>query len=115
VKVGAWCAVSARRTIGAVFLTERLNAKDKYRSFLSSSFQIYQKKKDYDWFQQDSATAHTARSPDLNHCDFFFWDCLKDTFYNGNPKTEEGKKAKGKVVPVLNFTFTFFVSYCSHC
>jgi hypothetical protein len=53
----------------------------------------------YGWFQQDSATAHTARismqalsdvfgdrimgngiwlarSPDLNPCNFFFWGCF---------------------------------------
>jgi hypothetical protein len=66
------------------------------------------------WFQQDSqsATVHTAHmsmqalsdvfgnrivssgicpasSPDLNHCDFFFWGCLKDRVYNSNPRPEE--------------------------
>jgi hypothetical protein len=53
-------------------------------------------------FSQDSATAHTTLSPDLNPCDFFFWDCLKDKLYNGNPRTKEGRKVKGKVVPMLN-------------
>jgi hypothetical protein len=66
-------------------------------------------------FQQDSATAHTARipvqalsdafgdriissniwlvhSPDLNRCEFSFWGCLKDKVYNSNPRTEELKE-----------------------
>jgi hypothetical protein len=69
----------------------------------------------YGWFQQESATAHTAHvsmqalsdvfmnriisssiwpahSPDLIPCDFFFWCCLKDRVYNSNPRTEELKK-----------------------
>jgi hypothetical protein len=31
----------------------------------------------------------SGRSPDLNSCDFFFWGCLKDEFYNSHPRTEE--------------------------
>jgi hypothetical protein len=61
------------------------------------------------WFQQDSATAHTAastmeilheffgekliskglwppRSPDLTSPDFFLWSYLKDTVYRSNPR-----------------------------
>jgi hypothetical protein len=38
VKVGLWCAVSARRIVGAVFFDETI-AKDMYRSFSGSSFQ----------------------------------------------------------------------------
>jgi hypothetical protein len=32
-----------------------------------------------------------ARSPDINPCDFFFWNwsCLKDKVYSSNPQTEE--------------------------
>jgi hypothetical protein len=33
-----------------------------------------------------------ARSPDLNHCDFFFWGCLKDKVYSSNPRTKEELK-----------------------
>jgi inhibitor of nuclear factor kappa-B kinase subunit alpha len=67
------------------------------------------------WFQQDSASAHTARmsmqassdvfldriissdiwpacSPDLNPCDFFFWHCLKYKVYSSNPRMEEELK-----------------------
>jgi hypothetical protein len=69
----------------------------------------------YGWFQQGSATVHTARipvqalsdvfwdkivssdiwpstSPDLNPCDFFVWGCLKDKVYNSSPQTEELKE-----------------------
>jgi hypothetical protein len=61
------------------------------------------------WFQQDSATAHTAasameilheffgekliskglwppKSPDLTSPDFFLWSYLKDTVYRSNPR-----------------------------
>jgi hypothetical protein len=61
------------------------------------------------WFQQDSATAHTAastreilhdffgknviskgvwppRSPDLTSPDFFLWGYWKDTVYRSNPR-----------------------------
>jgi hypothetical protein len=38
VKVGVWCAVSARRIVGPVFLTKQLIAKDMYRSILGNSF-----------------------------------------------------------------------------
>jgi hypothetical protein len=65
------------------------------------------------WFQQDGATAHTARtemrvlkdmfparvisrrgttewptrSPDLNACDFFLWGYLKSKVYDKKPRT----------------------------
>jgi hypothetical protein len=32
------------------------------------------------------------RSPDLNPCDFSFCGCLKEKFYNSNPRTEELKE-----------------------
>jgi hypothetical protein len=37
VKVGVWCAVSARRIVGPVFSNETI-AKEMYRSFSGSSF-----------------------------------------------------------------------------
>ena len=65
------------------------------------------------WFQQDGATAHTARasltsvraafpnhvispfgdlpwpprSPDLSMCDFYLWGFLKSRVYAGKPRT----------------------------
>jgi hypothetical protein len=38
-----------------------------------------------------SSSILPAHSPDLNPCDFFFWDCLKDKIYNSNLQTEELK------------------------
>jgi hypothetical protein len=66
--------------------------------------QLTEEEQSYTWFQQDSATAHTAdnslmalegvfgdriisrglwpaRSPDLTPCDFYFWGNLKDKVY----------------------------------
>jgi hypothetical protein len=34
----------------------------------------------------------SARSPDLNPCDFFFWGCLKGKVYNTNARTKELKE-----------------------
>jgi hypothetical protein len=30
-----------------------------------------------------------ARSPDLNHYNFFFWGCFEDKVYNSNARVEE--------------------------
>jgi hypothetical protein len=38
VKVGVWCAVSARRIVRPVFITKQLTAKCMYRSFSGNSF-----------------------------------------------------------------------------
>jgi hypothetical protein len=94
VKVGVWCAYVQEELLELSFLTVRLNAKDMHRSFSSSSCQSYQEEKDCGWFQQDSATDHTAPSPDLFFFCCSFWHCLKDKLYNGNPRTEEGKKVR---------------------
>jgi hypothetical protein len=77
----------------------------------------------YGWFQQDSATAHTAHvfmqalseildriissgiwpahSPYLNPCDFFFWGCLKDNVYNSNPQTELKENTCREIANIL--------------
>jgi hypothetical protein len=65
------------------------------------------------WFQQDGATAHTARasmtvvrqkfshfgdvpwsprSPDLSACDFFLWGYLKSKVYVRKPRTVDDLK-----------------------
>jgi inhibitor of nuclear factor kappa-B kinase subunit alpha len=93
------------------FLIEHLIVKDMYKSFTGSSLtevQLTEEERLYGWFQQDSATAHTAcmpmqglsdvfgdriissdiwpaGTPDLNPCDFFFWGCLKNKVYSSNP------------------------------
>jgi hypothetical protein len=76
---------------------------------------LTEKERLYDWFQQDSATAHTAHmsvqalsdvfgdriissgiwpasSLSRNPCDFFFWGCLNGKVYKNNSRTEELKK-----------------------
>lgn len=84
---------------------------------------------DHVWFQQDGATAHTARasmaalralfpgrvisrfgdvewpprSPDLSMCDFFLWGHLKARVYNEKPRTlEELKAAIRNQIEVIN-------------
>jgi hypothetical protein len=110
VKVGVWCAVSARRVLGSLFCNETVNCKKYVWIILGQFFPELTEEEPYGFFQQDLATAHTARtrifmqalsyvfedriissgiwparSPDLNPCDFFFWGCLKDRVYSSNP------------------------------
>jgi hypothetical protein len=46
VKVGVWCAVSARRIAGPVFFKEKINFEKYVQYILGKFFQIYQKNKD---------------------------------------------------------------------
>jgi hypothetical protein len=115
VKVGVWCAESAR-IAGLVFFKEIINFKIYVQVILEQFFpQLREEERFYDWFQQDSGTAHSAhmsvqalsdvfrdritnsdiwpaRSPALNPCDFFFRGCLKDKVYNSSSPTEEELK-----------------------
>jgi predicted transcriptional regulator len=109
VKVGVWCALSARRIVGSVFFNKTINC-ERYVEVIHGQFfsELTEEERLYGWFQQDSITAHTvhmsmkalsdvfgnriissdiwsARSPDLNPCDFLFWGCLKDKVYSNNP------------------------------
>jgi hypothetical protein len=84
------------RITGPVFFKETLNCERHLQVILGQFFsELTEEEKLNGWFQQDSATAHTARmsmkasdvfrdriisndiwparSPDLNPCDFFFW------------------------------------------
>jgi hypothetical protein len=96
VKVGACCAVSARRFGAPVFLNETVNCERHVQVILGQFFpELTEEERLYGWFQQDSATAHTAHmsmqalsetfgdrtissgiwpphSPDLNPCEFLF-------------------------------------------
>jgi hypothetical protein len=116
VKVGVWSALSAKRIVGPVFFNEKINCERYVQVILGQVFSdLTEKERLYCWFQQDSATAHTAcmsiqalsdvfgdriissdiwpaHSPDLSSCDFFFCDCLKDKVYSSNPRTEEKLK-----------------------
>jgi hypothetical protein len=111
VKDCVWCAASARRIVGPVFFNETIKCGRYVQVFLGQLFPDLQEERLYAWFQQDSATAHSAlnslqalsyifvdtiissgiwpaRSPDLNLClcNFFFWGNLKDKVYNCNPE-----------------------------
>ena len=60
-KVGVWCAVSARRIIGPIFYEQTVNAERHRNDILTPFFyELTEKEKSYGWFQQDSATEHTA-------------------------------------------------------
>jgi hypothetical protein len=116
VKVGVWCAVNARRIVGPAFFNETINC-ERYVQVILGQFppEITEEGRLYGWFQQDSATSHTARipmqalsevfgdgiissgiwsarSPDFNTSDFSVWGCVKDKVYKSNPRTEEEVK-----------------------
>jgi hypothetical protein len=61
VKVGVWCAVSARRIVGPVFFNETINC-ERYVQVILWQFipELTVEEKLYGWFQQGSTTAHTA-------------------------------------------------------
>jgi hypothetical protein len=60
VKVAAWCAVSARWIVGLGFLTTKKFVKGMY-VILGQFFPDLTEERLFGWFQQNSATAHTAR------------------------------------------------------
>jgi hypothetical protein len=94
-KVGVWCVLSAKRIVGPVFFYEMINCERYIEVILGQFFsELTEEERLYGWFQQDSATTHTARtsmqalsgifgdriissdiwpvrSPDLNPCDCF--------------------------------------------
>ena len=107
-KIGVWCAISRRRIIGPLFFETSINA-EAYQELIQQFIALLQVDERNCWFQQDSATAHTAastmvilheffgenliskglwppRSPDLTSPDFFLWSYLKDTVYRSNPR-----------------------------
>jgi hypothetical protein len=97
VKVGVWCAVSARRIVVPVFYNEIINCESYVRVILGQFFpELTEEERFYDWFQQNKTTAQTARmckqafsdlcrgiiissgiwparSLNLYPCNFFFW------------------------------------------
>jgi hypothetical protein len=61
VKIGVWCTLSARRIVGPVFFNETLNCERYVWVILWQFFsELTEEERLYRWFQQDSATAHTA-------------------------------------------------------
>jgi hypothetical protein len=90
-----------------LFFETTLNA-ETYQELIQQFIALLQMDERKCWFQQDSATAHTAastmeilhkffsenlifkgfwppRSSDLSSPDFFLWSYLKDTVYRSNP------------------------------
>jgi hypothetical protein len=63
IKVGVWCAVSAQRAIGPIFFRDTVNS-DRYISDILEPFfqELTEEDTWYGYFQQDSATAHTAHN-----------------------------------------------------
>ncbi|CAK1586379.1 unnamed protein product [Parnassius mnemosyne] len=111
-KVTVWCAISAKKIIGPFFFENDRGAtvtvtSERYIDMINNFFVPQLQEEDVDqsgvWFQQDGATAHTARvtmdtlkalfpgkiisrfgdilwpprSPDLTPADFFLWGYLK--------------------------------------
>lgn len=127
-KVTVWCAIFAYGVWGPYFFEEDGTTvtvtSNRYcemlehflRPKLNDFFHEYGQQNV--WFQQDGATAHTARhslgilremfpghivslrgdigwpprSPDLNPCDFFLWGYLKAQVYQHRPQTLEALK-----------------------
>lgn len=117
-KTTVWCAISAQGIIGPYFFNEgeTVNSSVYCRmidEFLVPQLQVFPGRNNRTHFQQDGATAHTARvsmsklrdifpgkliskfgdiawpprSPDLTPCDFFLWGYLKSKVYCNNPRT----------------------------
>jgi hypothetical protein len=61
VKVGVWYALCARRIVGPVFFNEKVNYERYVQVILRQFFsELTEEERLYGWFQQDSATAHSA-------------------------------------------------------
>lgn len=129
-KVTVWCAVSARGVIGPYFFEDDQRntvtvTSERYVTMLETfmAARIHTVPGidiENTWFQQDGATAHTARvsmaavrrlfgnhvisrngdivwpprSPDLSVCDFYLWGYLKSVVYNTRPTTLPALKTR---------------------
>ena len=97
-----------RRIIGPLFFKTSINA-EAYQELIQKFIALLRVDKRNCWFQQDSATLHTAastmvimheffgenliskrlwlpRSPDLTSPDYFLWSYLKDSVYQSKPR-----------------------------
>lgn len=127
IKTGVWVAISRARIIGPIFFNETINA-DRYRRQILDTFlnQLDDIELTTGYFQQDGASAHTARetlayleeffgerlisrglypprSPDLTSCDSFLFAHLKNKIYRNRLHTlEELRDAISNVINYLN-------------
>lgn len=117
-KCTVWCGVMATRVIGPYFFENEDETPESisgasYRTLIENFLRPMAEQYPNLWFQQDGATAHTARqtmdllreifgerlisknsdfpwpprSPDLTAPDFFLWGYLKDKVYLNKPET----------------------------
>ena len=119
-KVGVWCGVSRTRVFGPFFFTARQTInEERYRTLILEPFvaELSEDEIEFSLFQQDGATAHTARgslrfleeifadrmisesegmwlarSPGLTLLDFWLWDELKENVYADDPQTLDHQK-----------------------
>jgi hypothetical protein len=69
IKVGVWCAMSARRVIGPIFFGDTVDTDRHVSDILEPFFQeVTEEETRYGYFQQDSTTAHNSMQ------------CLRDVF-----------------------------------
>lgn len=110
-KIGVWVAISRRRIIGPIFFRETINAQ-RYQTLILEHFleQVHDDELQHGYFQQDGATAHTARasleflrefyddrlvsqglwparSPDLTPCDYFLFGHIKNNVFKNRLHT----------------------------
>lgn len=123
-RVTVWCALSRLGIIGPHFFEEDGNVvtvnSNRYANMITEFFEpaLQQRAFENVWFQQDGATAHTARivmnilrqmfpgqlisrggdivwparSPDLTPCDFFLWGYLKAEVFKHRPRNLQDLK-----------------------
>lgn len=117
-KIGIWVGMSRRRLIGPIFFEDTVTA-ERYRNNIVDVFlnQLHDDELNYGYFQQDGATAHTARetiaylqqfydnriiskdlwpprSPDLTPLDYFLFPHLKNTIFKEPIHTIEDLKTR---------------------
>lgn len=118
-----WCGVTSQNIIGPFFFESGDGAAvtisgERYRDMIDNMLRPALQNRAEMWFQQDGATAHTARatlnllqqlfgdriiskgsqfawpprSPDLSAPDFFLWGYLKERVYRNKPRSIEELK-----------------------
>uniref|UniRef100_UPI00358E2D47 uncharacterized protein n=1 Tax=Myxine glutinosa TaxID=7769 RepID=UPI00358E2D47 len=146
-RVTVWCAVADVGIVGPYFFEEGgvtvTVTSDRYidmlENFLRPQLEHLELEELDVWFQQDGATAHTARrslqvlremfpdrvislrgdvgwpvrSPDLAPCDFFLWGNLKSRVYTHRPQTLEALKVAIQAVFDMKWMLCTMTRLCS--